>query len=860
MSEAPVPYGEHAPDGDVSDEALPRKRRETVQILLSFLGLGGRSQVEIDAANEGVTKETSSGRARIWWRSFVRGKGVAMLIGLIALTSGVVLRVYDPDELERFRLQVFDTYQRIQPRPYEDTREMLADWDNLLPGQRETLEQTPYRGREALIADWDNLTPEQRVFLETHPYLSVGVHVADLDNETLERYGQWPWPRTLVSQLIVNLYNAGAAAIVFDIVFAEPDRTSPIAVAPELERIGAAPELLEELLQLPDFDDIMANFVAQTPVVLGFSFSPNAGTVPPRTTAGISFAGTDASGRLENFTDAVVPLPALQDVASGIGSFTITADLDGVIRQVPLLQRMDGRIFPTLAIEGLRVAQGASTYILRSDDASGEISIGGALGLNTISVGHIRVPTTGDGKIWIRYSDPLDPNDERMFPIWRILEEEPPQELLDRINGSIIFIGTSAEGLKDIRQTPVSQFEPGVNVHAQVAEQIILEEFLDRPGWAFGAEVIALALVGLMLVVLLPFAGAIWSAALGTAIVAAGFYWSWIAYSDLSMLFDPVYPAVVTFLVFLLMTVTLYLQTEREKAQVRSAFGRYISPAMVERLAEDPDQLSLGGEMRELTILFADIRGFTPISERMGPQELTSFLNEFLTPMTKIIMDRQGTIDKYMGDAIMAFWNAPLDDGIHARNACLAALDMRERLVELNEIWAESDLPPVNIGIGLNTGQAVVGNFGSEARFDYSVLGDSVNLASRLEGQGKTYGVDNVIGENTRSKIQGLAGLELDLIKVKGKEIPVRIFTILGDETEERSVRFKKLEKPHAEMLRAYRAQEWDAMEAALTECRASRGDYPLEGFYALYEERLESFRIEPPPKDWDGVFTATSK
>jgi adenylate cyclase len=318
------------------------------------------------------------------------------------------------------------------------------------------------------------------------------------------------------------------------------------------------------------------------------------------------------------------------------------------------------------------------------------------------------------------------------------------------------------------------------------------------------------------------------------------------------------------------LTYSNYAREEAERRQVRDAFSRYMSPALVERLAEDPSRLKLGGEMRDMTLLFCDVRGFTTISEQFSsdPEGLTKLINRFLTPMTNVILERKGTIDKYMGDCIMAFWNAPLDDDLHSANACRSALAMIDCMKQVNvELKAEADEKgmryfPLNVGIGLNSGNVCVGNMGSDQRFDYSVLGDSVNLASRLEGQSKTYGVTIVIGESTRNEAPDYAAIELDLIKVKGKTLPVRIFTLLGDSEVSASAAFQTLAARHQQMLDCYRGQDWASAQQALDDCRvlAQEMGATLDGLYDLYQERLDTYRETPPGADWDGVFTATSK
>jgi adenylate cyclase len=341
-----------------------------------------------------------------------------------------------------------------------------------------------------------------------------------------------------------------------------------------------------------------------------------------------------------------------------------------------------------------------------------------------------------------------------------------------------------------------------------------------------------------------------------------------VAFDSYHMLVDPVYPSLVMLAVYLVETLRGYIATERERRQVRHAFSHYMSPALVKKLAEQPDALKLGGEMKPMTILFCDIRGFTTISEQYDAQGLTRFINRFLTPMTNIILERQGTIDKYIGDCIMAFWNAPLDDPKHAEHGCRSALAMVEGLRVLNIERAtearESGIPflPVQIGIGLNTDICCVGNMGSDQRFDYSVLGDGVNLASRLEGQSKTYGMTIVIGEKTYAALHDFATIELDCIKVKGKTEAVRIYGLLGDEILMANPIWEGFAHAQQAMLATYRAQEWKGALRNLDhmEPLADQMGIYIADFCRLYRKRITEYQASPPPAAWDGVFEATTK
>ena len=730
-----------------------------------------------------------------------------LIVPLAIMALAVLVWVGEPAVLTQLRLIVFDSYQRLDPRPYQP----------------------------------------------------APVRIVDLDDASLSRLGQWPWPRTMVASLVDRLNELGAAAIAFDIVFAEPDRTSPQALAAQMPDLPTDDSFRQLLKKLPDHDQALATAIGGTNVVTGFVLTQLPGERLPAVKGTYATAGDDPRQYLPHFRGAVVDLPALEAAAKGNGSFNDIPDLDGVTRRVPLALAVGDRLYPSLAAEALRVAQGAKTYIVKSTGASGVLAFGEHTGVNSVKIGAFVVPTDESGQIWVHFTRRVP---ERYVPAWRVLEPGFDGSL---IKDHIVFVGTSAAGLMDLRSTPLEPAAPGVEVHAQIVEQILLGDHLERPDWARGAELFYMLAIGLVLMYRLPKVGAQWAAALGGAAVAAAVSGSYYAYTEHRLLIDPVYPSLVGLLVYIASSAMLYLRTETERRRVRTAFGRYLAPAVVEQLAIHPERLKLGGEMREMTLMFCDIRGFTTISEGLDAQGLTSFINRFLTPMTNLILAADGTIDKYMGDAIMAFWNAPLDIPDHAARACHAALAMRAELVRLNAAWrkeaaaAGRPFADVHIGLGLNTGVCCVGNMGSDQRFDYSVLGDDVNLASRLEGQSKTYGVDIVIGERTADEASGLASLELDLIRVKGKTRPVHIYALIGDGSVKETVAFAALKADHDALIAAYRGRRWAEARKHIGACRAQAPEM-MQAFYTLYQERIAGFETEPPPADWDGAFVALTK
>ena len=697
--------------------------------------------------------------------------------------------------------------------------------------------------------------------LKPRPYVPVPVRLIDLDDESLARLGQWPWPRNLVARLVSRLRQAGAAVIAFDIVFAEPDRASPNRV---LSAWSGTPEVRAQLDAaagaLPDYDQDLAEEIGQGRVVTGFILTDGDPGRAPAAKASFATAGDDPRLFVAAFTGAVTNLAAIGEAGAGNGSLNILPERDNVVRSAPLLVAHQGKLYPSLAMEALRVAQGAKTYVVKSSGASRTQAFGAHTGVSRIKVGSFAVPTDAMGRLLL-YDTGNVP--ARTLPAWRVLADDFDPSAIE---GIIAIIGTSAAGLKDLRATPLNPAAAGAEVQVQVVEQILLQTFLLRPDWADGAEIGYLFLLGVFLIILLPRLGAAWCALIGGGTIATAIVLSWYAFADLGMLFDPVYPSLMVLAVYMSSSLIGYLRTEAEKQQVRSAFSHYLSPTIVERLAADPSQLKLGGERRDMTLLFCDIRGFTTISEQFDAEGLTRLINKFLTPMTEIIMEREGTIDKYMGDCIMAFWNAPLEDSDHARHACETALAMSARLGPLNdELRAEAEAAgrdhiPIKIGIGINSGEVCVGNMGSDQRFDYSVLGDAVNLAARLEGQSKTYGVGIVIGENSRVRAPDMAALELDLIQVQGKTSAVRIFALLGDGSFSHDGAFRNLTDAHDRMLGAYRKQDWRGARERLESCRGLDNGLGLGALYDLFAQRISDYEQAPPSADWDGVFIATTK
>ncbi len=724
------------------------------------------------------------------------------LTGFLFLMGMVGIQILNPYPLQFLQVKTFDMYQRFQPRE-----------------------------------------------VKTRP-----VTIVDLDEESLSEIGQWPWPRTIVADMVANLFRMGAAVVAFDMAFPEPDRLSPRMIAENVS--GLDPALEEEIRKLPSNDEYFANVIRQTRVVLGqagFDREIEDQEFRPPVKKSVGALGTKPHKFIPQLPSLVRNVPVIEKVAAGHGFFSLLPEPDGIVRRVPTLFQFESDLYTGLSIEMLRVATGRKTIIAKSNP----------LGVEEIRIAKgLTLPTDPKGRVW-----PYFPKHDKTKYISArdVLSGVADPE---KVKGKLIIVGTSAVGLLDIRATPVEGTLPGVEVHANVIESVFDQAFLSRPSNMNGAELLLTLTVGLFMIILVPMIGAKWTLVLFVMIAGGSGATSWYLFSEQRLLFDAGFSMIATLGIYMQLSYMGYAAEEAQKKQVRSAFSHYMSPALVERLAEDPSGLKLGGENRKMTLLFCDVRGFTSISELFDAEGLTKLINKFLTPLTNVILNREGTIDKYMGDCIMAFWNAPLDVDNHEREGCISALEMIDSLVEVNDRLEKEAKEegrkhiPLRIGIGLNTGTCCVGNMGSDQRFDYSVLGDAVNLASRLEGQSKTYGVTIVIGEDTYKNVTDLACIELDLIQVKGKTEAVRIFSVLGDDKVAVKPEFTAYAKFHAELLKTYRDQKWTEVREMIVKANAMVDGLEMihHGLYDLYEERMQDYELNPPGDDWDGVFIATTK
>ncbi|MFZ5762111.1 MAG: CHASE2 domain-containing protein [Thermodesulfobacteriota bacterium] len=687
---------------------------------------------------------------------------------------------------------------------------------------------------------------------------SSQVVIVDLDEKSLRKIGQWPWPRHTVARLITTIGSAQPKAIGLDIVFAESDRTSPKNFLDELEHYlpgsitqGQIQALKEK--EALDHDVALGKAFSETPSVLGYVFQ----TMDDKLKSEAEKPFPTALIRMEpsqfKYRDLAL-IPAYRAIINTVqisqgeseGFFNVFPDPAGTVRKVPLFMGLDGVPYPSLALEMLRIGLKEQAVTIH---VSEQVK-GGEKGILGVSLADKFIPTDESGQITVNFRGPA-----YTFPYLSAADALAGRDL-DQLQGKYVLIGTSAAGLLDLRATPFSNIYPGVEVHANIIDNVLKGDPFSHDFYTeIGLTYTIIILGGLFLSALLAHTSALAGGLGGILLIEATVVGNYHLFFKQNELVGVVYPLATVIVVFMIVTLFNYFYEGRERRFISKAFGHYVSPQVVEEISKNPERLSLKGEQKVLTVLFSDIRGFTTISEKMSPEELGRFMNDYLTAMSNIVMAMKGTVDKYIGDAIMAIWGAPLDDAEHAANCVRAAFGMMAKLNEMRPQWEERGLPVVDIGIGINSGLMSVGNFGSEQRFDYTVMGDNVNLASRLEGSNKTYGTNIIVSEYTRDALgDGFFCRFVDMVRVKGKALPVKIYEPLCEGAPDPQVRQRTEEFEQAMVY--YRIQRFDDAEKILAGLQAERPARINE----LYLERIAHFRDNPPPADWDGAFTFTTK
>jgi len=638
--------------------------------------------------------------------------------------------------------------------------------------------------------------------------VSEEIVLLDIGEPTLKEWGQWPPKRDKFAALVETLRQKQATVIVFNILFAEADR------------LGG--------------DDVFAKTLKDNGIVISQTVSSK-GQQPDAVRRGFAAIGEDHTPWTFGFRGGVAPIEKLASTADGVGVVVTIPEVDGVVRRMPMIVRLGDNTYPSLPLEIIRTATGDPSYQVKTTEA----------GIEAVRIPQFpTIKTDSNGRIWLGQNTKFDR-----------VEAVDLKNTKVNLEGKIVIVGLTAEGLGNIIATP----RGGIYAHdlqAQALQTIVNGKTATRLAYADTIELIAFALFAVLLIVIVPRTSVKWTVPLYAAIIGSVVYGTYWLFQTQYELWDASFFVLGGSVVFGQLVFNNFAREFRLKQQIKKQFGTYLSPAMVEKLQKNPDLLKLGGETRELSIMFTDVRGFTAISEHYGSnvEGLTKIMNRYMTAMTKRIIENNGTLDKYIGDAQMAFWNAPLDDPDHAVNAVKTALAMLGDLEAFNNEIAPEGVPPFGMGLGINTGTVVVGNMGSEQRFDYTCLGDAVNLASRLEGQSKPYGVKLVLGQETAKKVKGHYPLvKLDCIAVKGKTQGIDIYTIIEGKIYGPDI------VAHNLFLKHYRHQDWAHAITAAENLKHGFGGQ-MSNYYDMMIERINELKEQNLPKDWDGVYKATSK
>ena len=633
------------------------------------------------------------------------------------------------------------------------------------------------------------------------------ISIIEITDDDIENQGQWPWPRDKVAFVLEMIKSFKPAMIVMPIIFSEPDRFGKdIDLANALEGV----------------------VIAQAP--------SNKASKVEGSPRGIAIVGQNTDSFLQRFLGIVRPLKIFEDKAAGVGVLAASGEIDGVVRRMPMVVQIDKELYPTLSLEVIRALTGDPSYQMKV----------GVNGVESVRIPQFEtIQTDSNARVWIKYNKEFDR---------RLIYH------MDDIENKVVILTISAEGLATNVPTPYG-LKNIAEVQAAMISTLVNGDSLTRLDYADFVEILTLTLIGLLFIVLIPRLK-IWQTIPFFAAISAGIVGFCFYMYEMNILFDYSFPLFTITLVFAWLVFNNFAREFRLKQQIKKQFQSYLSKALVEKLQKNPELLKLGGDSRELSIMFTDVRGFTSISEHYGDnvQGLNQIMNRYMTAMTAKILENEGTLDKYIGDAQMAFWNAPLDDKQHAKNAVKTALSMLGDLDEFNRSIAAEGVPPFGMGLGINTGMVVVGNMGSDQRFDYTCLGDAVNLASRLEGQSKPYGVKLVIGPKTAEYVADeYFVIELDTIAVKGKKQGVNIYTVIGTNREMEFLNYAPFREMHNMMLDDYRSKNFTrAMLSCEKLMTAFNGG--MKNYYSMMIERCEDYIKNPPPADWDGVYRATSK
>ena len=711
-----------------------------------------------------------------------------------------------------------------------------------------------------LITRLDNIIYDTRLALTMPGGVDPRIVILDIDERSLDKnaLGRWPWRRDKLAALLKKLFDEYGIVIAgFDVVFAEPDESSGLPVLEKLAKgklkdVGPFQSALKELRPELDYDNIFAKTLKGRPVVLGYYFNSDesavqSGAIPKPVLPEGTFKGRNI--RFTTWRGYGGNLPEFQANAANAGHFNPLVDSDGVSRRVPMLAEYHGAYYEALSLAMVRVLAGYPK--VEPGFASDDFSSKSYSGLEWLKAGPVTIPVDDTVSAFIPYRGKR--GSFKYISLADVYFDKVPK---DELRGKIALIGTSAPGLLDLRSTPVGSVYPGVEIHANMIAAMLDNDFKQKPAYMLGTEVILLLIGGITLSLLVPLLSPLKSTLVSLLAIVLITGLDVVVWTKGGLILPLASSLLMIIALFLFNMSWGYFVESRSKRQFTELFGQYVPPELVDKMAADPEKYSMEGKSEELTVLFSDIVGFTSISESLTPKELSQFINDYLTAMSLVIRSNRGTLDKYIGDAIMAFWGAPVDDPEHARQAVISAMAMQAELDKLRAQMLARGWPDIRIGVGVNTGSMSVGDMGSKLRKAYTVMGDAVNLSSRLEGLTRVYGVGILVGPNTKEAVKDVVFREVDRVKVKGKDEPVDIFEPIGMQGQVGEKVLDEIELWH-KALKAYRAQNWDEAEMELSNARRMSPECKL---YQLYAERIHQCRIDPPGPDWDGVTAFKTK
>jgi len=706
-----------------------------------------------------------------------------------------------------------------------------------------------------LLSKVENIAYDQRLKLTMPSTIDPRIVILDIDEKSLAAEGRWPWSRDKMSDLVELLFDFYQIKILgFDIVFSEADNSSGLNLLENLSNgeLSNNPKFLSVLDRLRarlNFDNVFAHSLKDRDVVLGYYFNKSEANINPGGLLPLPLGNITEYPELNLSQEKGygANLSVIQNSTGVAGYFNNNSvDSDGSFRRLPLVAVYENNIYEALPLAVYRKLLGNPKV-----DFTFEEGYGGNARLESVNIESLSIPVNDDAVALVPYR-----GYQGSFKYISVTDVLNGVAKVPDLAGKIVLMGATAAGLSDLRTTPVQSVYPGVEVHANLISGMLDDSFKSRPNYLVGIELLELIVLAGMVIFIYPKLTPKYAALMLGALTTLIFGFNLYAWNMLNMDNFLATPLLLLAALFLIQIYFSYILETKKRNKLGAIFGQYIPKSLVAEMGKTDKEYSLKGENKEMTVFFSDVRNFTSISEKMDSESLSQLMNEVLSPITKVIHNQNGTIDKYIGDAVMAFWGAPIDDENHASNAVAAALEFTPALDAINAEFTKKSWPYIDIGVGINTGEMSVGNMGSEFRIAYTVMGDAVNLGARLEGLTKQYGLRVLVSESTKNAAPEFAYLEVDRVQVKGRQEPVTIYepiSLLATITNEADIQIKAFDG----FLTQYRKQNWPASKSLI---EGLIEKYPNKALFTMYLNRVEAYILEAPGEDWNGVFEHKTK